>query len=296
VQPFTLNWKISEQDQGKLIREFLKDRQISKTALADIKFKGGQIQVNSAPITVRHELMEGDLLRVVFPVEVPSKVMAKENIPLSIVYEDDFLLVIDKTPYMSTIPSREHPTGSLANALLYYYEQHGIASTIHIVNRLDRDTSGLLIVAKHRYTHHLFSKQQKSTLINRRYEAIVHGQLGPDNGTIDAPIGRKETSIIEREVRGDGQVAITHYQVIKRYKEFTHLSIKLQTGRTHQIRVHLSYIGHPLLGDNLYGGERRLISRQALHSRELSFRHPMTGEQLTFLTSLPEDIITVMEG
>lgn len=277
------------------MKEFLKEKEISKAALTDIKFNGGELKVNSEPVTVRYKLMEGDLLEIVFPLEIPSEDLVAENIPLSIVYEDDFLLVINKPANMSTIPSREHPTGSLANALLFYYHQHNLACATHIVNRLDRDTSGVLLVAKHRYTHHLLSKQQRNAGIKRRYEAFIHGQLKHDQGTIDAPIGRKPDSIIERMVREDGQVAITHYQVIKRYKEYNYVSIRLETGRTHQIRVHFSHIGHPLLGDDLYGGERRLLSRQALHSCEISFIHPITLEPMTFSVGLPEEMKCLIE-
>ncbi|KAA0546719.1 RluA family pseudouridine synthase [Bacillus sp. BGMRC 2118] len=276
-----------------LVREFLKKQEISKVALTDIKFGGGDILVNNVSVTVRYVLREGDVLKVLFPPEKRSDDLLSENIPLHIVYEDAYLLVINKPPFMSTIPSRDHPTSSLANALLYYYEQKNIQSTVHIVNRLDRDTSGLLIVAKHRYTHHLFSKQQKVREIHRRYEAFVHGQIKQDCGTIQAPIGRKEDSIIEREVREDGQDAVTHFEVLARYKGFVHVSLKLETGRTHQIRVHMSHLGHPLLGDDLYGGKRELIARQALHSTELSFTHPITKENLHFEISLPEDMMSL---
>jgi 23S rRNA pseudouridine1911/1915/1917 synthase len=296
VERFRLNWETDQLDEGKLVRQFLKERDISKAALTDIKFKGGHILVNSLPATVRHVLKEGDKIEVIFPMELPSEEMIKEKLPLSIIYEDNYLLIVNKQAYMPAIPSREHPTGSLANALLYYYDQQSLASTIHIVNRLDRDTTGLLIVAKHRYIHHLFSKQQKVSLIKRTYEAIVKGELNKDIGTINAPIGRKEISIIEREVREDGQEAITQYEVLKKYKDFSHVSLRLQTGRTHQIRVHMSHIGHPLLGDELYGGSRLLIHRQALHSRELSFTHPITNEELTYTAPLPDDMLHILQG
>jgi 23S rRNA pseudouridine1911/1915/1917 synthase len=296
MEPFTLSWIIGNAEDGKLVREFLKAREISKTALTDIKFSGGKILVNSQPVTVRSILKEDDVVEVIFPIEHPSEEMIKEKLPLSIVFEDDYLLIINKQAFMPTIPSREHPRGSLANALLHYYHEQGIGSTIHIVNRLDRDTTGLLIVAKHRYTHHLFSKQQKATLIKRTYEAIVEGELEEDIGTIHAPIGRKDTSIIEREVREDGQEAITQYEVLKRYKGFTHVSLTLQTGRTHQIRVHMSHIGHPLLGDELYGGGKQLINRQALHSRTLTFTHPITAEALSFNAPLPKDMLLMLKG
>jgi 23S rRNA pseudouridine1911/1915/1917 synthase len=221
--------------------------------------------------------------------------MVPQPLPLSIVYEDDYLLVVNKPPFMSTIPSREHPTGTLANALLYYYDQQQLPTTIHVVTRLDRDTSGLLLVAKHRHVHHLLSELQKRGQIKRRYEAVCHGQLSQDKGTIDAPIGRKSDSIIEREVREDGQRAVTHFQVIKRMQHYTHVSLQLETGRTHQIRVHMSHIGHPLVGDELYGGSREKLSRQALHSKELSFFHPFVQKEYCFQSDLPEDMKRLIE-
>ncbi len=181
--------------------------------------------------------------------------MVGEDIPIEVIYEDEVLLVINKPSGMNTIPSREHPSGSLANALIGYFQKIGLQATTHIVTRLDRDTSGLVLVAKYRYFHHLFSEQQKSGAIKRTYTALAEGQLNELSGVIEEPIGRKKDSIIEREVRRDGQYALTRYQVLKRYPQFTLLELHLETGRTHQIRVHLSYLGHPLLGDDLYGGK-----------------------------------------
>jgi 23S rRNA pseudouridine1911/1915/1917 synthase len=292
---FTLRWTITEKDEGVLVREFLKKHHISKTALTDIKFNGGDILVNGEHVTVRYSLKEGDMLSVLFPPEVPSEGLAAENIPLEIVYEDDYILVINKPPFLSSIPSREHPTGSLSHALLYYYEQQGIASTIHLVNRLDRDTSGLLIVAKHRYVHYLFSKEQQRHTIQRTYRAIVHGILAADEGTVDAPIGRKSESIVEREVREDGQHAVTHYKVLQRSDDFTYVALKLETGRTHQIRVHMAHLGHPLLGDELYGGRREKIKRQALHSYELRFYHPILQKEYIFTTEIPADMKKIVK-
>ncbi|MFD1735340.1 RluA family pseudouridine synthase [Bacillus salitolerans] len=292
---YTLAWSIPNDKNGILVREFLKEKQISKAALTDIKFRGGFIMVNNEPVTVRHILKEQDILEIGFPKEIPSEDMKAENIPLSIVYEDEVLLVINKPAGMSTIPSREHPTGSLANALLYYYKLNDIASTIHIVNRLDRDTSGLLLVAKHRYIHHLMSSQQKNGDIRRRYEALVHGTMKLDQGVVDAPIGRASHSIIEREVRSDGQRAVTHFNVLQRSIGFSHVSLNLETGRTHQIRVHMAYLGHPLLGDTLYGGERTILERQALHSCELSFFHPTRHVWMKHRVDLPADMKKLVE-
>jgi 23S rRNA pseudouridine1911/1915/1917 synthase len=287
---FSITWEINEDHTGMLIRDFLKEQEISKTSLTDIKFKGGNILVNGENVNVRHCLNTGDVLTVIFPKEEPSEGILKENIPLSIVYEDEYVLVVDKPAGMSSIPSREHPTGSLANALLGYYEKIGIDATVHIVTRLDRDTSGLVLIAKHRHVHHLLSQQQKAGGVKRVYEAFADGSFDVGEGTIEAPIARKLDSIIEREVNPVGQYACTRFRVLGRYSSFTHLVLRLLTGRTHQIRVHLSYLGHPLLGDDLYGGPVSLISRQALHCREVSFYHPILRHQFRFESSLPEDM------
>jgi len=295
VNVFTLKYLVDEMDSGKLLREFLKEKQISKTALTEIKFFGGGLFANNVRVTVRYPLKAGDEILVQFPREIPSEDVIPEAIPLNIVYEDDYLLVIDKPANMASIPSREHRKGTLANALLHYYQSCGYGATIHIVTRLDRDTTGLMLVAKHRHAHHLFSLQQKKYAIKRRYEAIAHGMLEMGSGRIEAPIGRKDTSIIEREVRSDGQQAITNYEVLGGFPDYSHVSLWLETGRTHQIRVHMAHLGHPLAGDTLYGGEKTHIARQALHSCELSFYHPVREMQLSFHSSLPEDMSRLVE-
>ncbi|CEG26123.1 RluA family pseudouridine synthase [Bacillus sp. B-jedd] len=292
---FTLQWKIGRTDSGKMVREFLKEKEISSASLTDIKFKGGNIRVNDCDVTVRHTLAEEDLLEVFFPLEEPSSGVRGEDFHLDIVYEDDYLLVINKPAGMNTIPSREHPTGSFANGLIGYYEKIGLQATSHIVTRLDRDTSGLVLVAKHRHIHHLLSKQQKAGSVKREYEAFAEGELSSLAGTIKEPIGRKSDSIIEREVRADGQYACTHFAVAGRYEQFTHVRLRLETGRTHQIRVHMAFIGHPLLGDDLYGGDTALIGRQALHCMKISFEHPYLGRTLSFEAQLPEDMAALLK-
>jgi 23S rRNA pseudouridine1911/1915/1917 synthase len=287
---FQLSWSINEKDEGKLIKDFLKEQAISRTALTDIKFKGGSILVNEKEVNVRYKLKLEDELVLYFPPEIPSEGVSGESIPLDIIYEDDYLLVVNKPPAMNTIPSREHPAGSLANALVGYYDTIGITATSHIVTRLDRNTSGLVLIAKHRHVHHLFSEAQKRGQVKRTYEAFASGILSDDQGRIEEPIGRKDDSIIEREVRADGQYACTNFRVFDRYEGFTHLELQLETGRTHQIRVHMAFWGHPLLGDDLYGGETTLISRQALHCRRLRFFHPFLLDEMEFSCELPKDM------
>ncbi|MBO1578096.1 RluA family pseudouridine synthase [Bacillus sp. XF8] len=295
LRRFTLKWCMTEAEKGMLIREFLKTKGISKAALTDIKFHGGAIEVNGKLATVRHVLQAGEELQVFFPVEERSEGMLAENIPLTVLYEDESVLVINKEPHMSTIPSREHPAGSVANALLYHYDRQNLASTVHIVTRLDRDTSGLMLIAKNRFIHHLLSKQHQEKQVKRTYEAIVHGELIEESGTIDAPIGRKDGSIIERIVCEDGQKAVTHFQVIERFPDKTRVLLQLETGRTHQIRVHMAYLGHPLLGDDLYGGSTSQMRRQALHSTSLTFYHPILEKQMTFHADVPEDMKEILK-
>lgn len=296
IKSVSLHWNIEANFDNCLLREFLRqEKEISRQALTDIKNRG-QLLLNGEIVTVRAMLKKGDLVTVVFPQEERSATMHPVQIPLDIIYEDEHLLVINKQANLPTIPSIYHPNTSLANAVLYYYDCHNIYSTFHAVNRLDRDTSGLLIIAKHRYAHDLLTKQQRSKQVKRTYIAIVHGRIDRESGTIDAPIGRKETSIIEREVRDDGQKAITHYKVIKASKEETVVQLSLDTGRTHQIRVHMSFLGHPLLGDDLYGGKKTKIKRQALHSWKLEFFHPILKKSINFIVEPPEDMSTFLNG
>ncbi len=286
---FTLEWVIEDQSDIT-IKEFLKSQSISKAALTDIKFKGGKILVNGREENVRYSLKSGDQLFVLFPPELPSSGLIPEKIPLNIIHEDEYILIVQKDYGMNTIPSREHPTGSLANALVSYYHEQGIEATTHIVTRLDRDTSGLVLIAKHRHIHHLLSEQQKAGDVKRKYIAFAEGEIAPLSDAINEPIGRCADSIIKREVREDGQSAITHYRVLAQNNHFSIVELSLETGRTHQIRVHLAYKGNPLLGDDLYGGKRKDMERQALHCFFLMFIHPVTKQTMTFTIDLPADM------
>ncbi|WP_245669227.1 RluA family pseudouridine synthase [Caryophanon tenue] len=279
---------------GVLLREALGQFGISKRALTAIKYEGGQLLVNGVEKTVRHPLQAGDEVTVIFPIEKPSEGLLAEQGPLDIVYEDEAILIINKPAGQSTIPSREHPTGSVANVLMHYFETIGLQSTAHIVTRLDRDTSGLMCIAKNRHIHHLMGLAQKTHDVDRMYEAIVHGHVDNDFIEVKAPIGRKDTSIIEREVRADGQFAHTDVTVLARFmyngEAFSHVRMKLYTGRTHQIRVHLAYLGYPLVGDGLYGGSKAFIERHALHCVKLTYQHPVTSERCVHDIPLADDL------
>jgi 23S rRNA pseudouridine1911/1915/1917 synthase len=295
MRQFTITWNVEASHDGMQLREFLRiEKHISRSALSDIKFHGGGLLVNGLEKTVRYKLQEGDNVQVIFPQEEKSEHMLPEKMKLDIIHEDDHFIVVNKQAGIPTIPSRYHFSGSLAQGIFYYYKEQGINETIHIVNRLDRDTSGLVVIAKHRYAHSLLSIQQRNNEIKRSYLAVVHGQLAHKEGKITARIGRKEGSIIERGVTDDGQDAVTHYQLLKQYQDYALLSLELETGRTHQIRVHLSHIGHPLLGDDLYGGKRELISRQALHSHSAAFFHPFCEQERSFQALLPKDIAILL--
>ncbi|PSL26499.1 23S rRNA pseudouridine1911/1915/1917 synthase [Planomicrobium soli] len=291
MKPFQLTYIAPE---AVLLREALSGWGISKRTLASVKYGGGRILVNGKEVTVRHVLEKDDAVTVIFPNEERGAGLIAEDGPLHIVYEDEALLIIDKPPVQNTIPSREHPSGSLANIVAKYFENQGIPATLHIATRLDRDTSGLVCIAKNRHIHHMLSVQQQGKKMKRRYQALVHGLLEKPEFVITEPIGRKSTSIIEREVRPDGQFAETQVRVLHNFCGYSHVQLQLNTGRTHQIRVHLAHIGHPLLGDDLYGGKRELITRQALHCDKLELLHPTTGKRLNFTSPLNEDMALLL--
>lgn len=294
-----MKWVIEKEYDGMMIRDYLRSIQsFSRRLLKRAKIDGGEILVNGLPQTVRWLLQAGDMLHVVLPPEEKSLFMEPVQMPLHILYEDEAVLIINKEAGMATIPSFNHPTNTLANGLLGYYQRKNLASTVHIVTRLDRDTSGIVLIAKSQYSHSLLANQQKDGEIDRRYMAVIEGHLPVKNGTIDAPIGRKPGSIIERVVVDSGKHAITHYQTIKETADYTHLSIRLETGRTHQIRVHFSHMGHPLVGDDLYGGRvlPNQIGRQALHCAEIKFRHPLTEETMIFQAEMPADLGLLMDA
>lgn len=287
-----LEFQVNESQQ--LLRDAIRQYGISKKALTSIKYDGGQITVNGVEKTVRHKLDLGDSVKITFPPEKKSLGLIPQQIDFPILMEDDHLLILTKVAGISTIPSREHPTGTMANYIAGYLEKSGLSFTVHIVTRLDKDTSGIICVAKHRHAHHLLSEMQKLGQISRAYEAFVHGHIEQDELVIDAPIGRKNGSIIERIIDVDGKQAKTSVHVISRFeidgKKLTHVRLYLHTGRTHQIRVHMMSIGHPLIGDDLYGGELQIISRQALHAKELKLIHPFTKERMHLVAPFPEDM------
>ena len=212
---------------------------------------------------------------------------------LEIIYEDDFLIAVNKPGQMETHPCPSNRTSTLANIIMYFWQQKGEYHNYHIVNRLDKDTSGICIIAKNAFSHGVLSAQQKNGDFKKEYIAVVHGEMESKEGEITKPIGRSDKSIIKREVRSDGKFSKTLFKTVETINNFSIIKVITETGRTHQIRVHFSHIGHPLVGDWLYGcgdKERHLIKRHALHAERIEFYHPQTKEKLIFTTNLPDDI------
>lgn len=283
-----LSWNLPEEI---VIKDFLKQQGVSRRLFKTFKEEPQLVTLNQQMAPLWHTGKPGDSLEVELPEEEAGAYMEAEPLELPIVFEDEHVLVLDKQPGVAVIPSMNQPSGTIANGLLWHYQKQGLAYTVHILTRLDRDTSGLMLVAKHRYAHTLLAADQKQGKIQRSYVALVEGHMRESADTISKPIGRKEGSIIEREVRPDGQIAITHFRRQSTFTDHTLVEIKLATGRTHQIRVHMASIGHPLAGDTLYGGREEVIGRQALHSQQLRFIHPFTKRILNFHSPIPPDFL-----
>ncbi len=284
-----LQFEVSGNDAGKTLREVLqKSYGVSRRLLVRAKYDG-QITVNGVAAYVTKRVEAGDRVTLAVASET-AETLAPERMPLAIRYEDSDLLVIAKPPGLVVHPTRTHESGTLANGVVAYWLDKGEQRKFRPVNRLDKDTSGLILIAKNQWTHEQCSRMQKERTIKRNYIAVVHGIVEQDQGVIDAPIGLRDDSIIVREVRTDGQAARTAYTVLARQGDRTWVELELETGRTHQIRVHMSSLGHPLLGDDLYGGSRELIGRQALHAARTVFPHPRTGRILDLREPLPDDM------
>lgn len=280
---------ISEQNGrlDKVISEL--DPSVSRSRAKNL-IDDGHVRVNGEPAKPKYKVKQND--RVEIEDAQPRPISLKpENIPLDIVYEDDDVIVVNKPQGMVVHPSPGHPDHTLVNALLY----HSPLSTINgeyrpgIVHRIDKDTSGLLMVAKNDAAHKFLSQQLKEQKNLRKYVALVHGRINEDSGVVNAPIGRSPKDRKKQAIVPDGRNAVTHFKVLERFSDYTLVACRLETGRTHQIRVHMKYIGHPIVGDPLYGPRKTIVGNgQFLHAQELGFQHPKTNELMIFSAPLPE--------
>ena len=298
----TLHIVAGPEDEGMRLDKFLSVRveELTRSA-AERLAEQGQVSSGGKTLDKKYRLRAGDAIEVILPEPVGLDILP-EAIPLDIRYEDADLLVVNKPKGMVVHPAAGHAGGTLVNALLAHCGDSlsGINGVIRpgIVHRIDKDTSGLLIVAKNHFAHQRLAEQIKEHSFTRMYEAVVHGNLKEDTGTIDAPIGRhptdrKRMAVTEKNSRH----AVTHFEVLARYKGFTHVRLKLETGRTHQIRVHMAYIGHPVAGDPVYGPKKPVpnLDGQCLHARVIGFVHPRTGEYLEITSELPSYFTAFLE-
>lgn len=278
---FIVDKDFEKQTVGRYLRTYCN---VSARTLAKLKRIEGAILLNGKYIRAVDPVKLGDKISIDIPSGV-SEGVAPVNLPVDIVFEDEYLVVLNKPPFMPVHPTKVHQEDTLANALCFYAQNRGEHYIFHAVNRLDRNTSGLVIVAKDRHTASIMSQSN----ITKHYTAFVMGEIA-DKGTVNAPIDLAEDSKIVRTVTPAGKPSVTHYEPLGQKEDFTVLKLILETGRTHQIRCHMSYIGHPLLGDDLYGGALDKINRHALHCGYISLYHPISGEFIELSSDMPDDM------
>ncbi|MDB0581481.1 RluA family pseudouridine synthase [Salinicoccus roseus] len=290
---------VSDMDSGQRIDRLLAE-QLDDTSRSDMqgRIRDGLVKVNGGTIKPNYKVKKGDVVTVEVRELVEADIIP-ENLDLDIIHEDDEVAVVNKPKGMVVHPAAGHPSGTLVNGLMHQLDNlSGINGELRpgIVHRIDKDTSGLLMVAKDDVTHRHLVEQLVEKSVTRKYTALVHGTIPHDKGTIEAPIGRNPKERQEMAVVDDGKEAVTHFNVLERYKDFTLVECILDTGRTHQIRVHMKYIGYPLAGDPKYGPRKTLETEgQMLHAGTLGFIHPKTGEYLEFTAPLPDQFEDVLE-
>lgn len=290
-----LYYQKKQGDSYTTIKEVIKNYfGISDRLLIKLKKTHSLLRNGTSILHINETIDSNDEIAVLLDAPEETSILPTK-MDLSILYEDDAYLVLDKPAGIPVHPSLLHYTDSLSNGIAFYFSQKDFKKKVRIVTRLDRNTSGLVIVAKNEYIQESLNRQMQNHTFIKKYLGIVEGKFEQKEGTIKAPIGRKENTIIEREVRPDGKDAITYYRVLQETKYFSLVEFTLETGRTHQIRVHSSYLGHPIIGDSLYGHFSPFINRQALHCHFVSFYHPITKKLVSYEASLPEDTKNLLE-
>ncbi|WP_439426199.1 RluA family pseudouridine synthase [Oenococcus alcoholitolerans] len=288
------SWR-SSLDHDEKVRSFLKSQGVSHRMFSQIKHFGGRITVDQKEVFTSDYVRPGQLVTIFMPDEKEnSDLTADFDDPLEIVFENRDFLVVNKPAFVTTVPGHADRTTTLVNMVKAHLITENAGSLVpHVVTRLDRDTSGLVLLAKHKFAHSLLNDALMNHHdIEKYYTAFASGQFEEDHGIIDQPIGRVDDDFIRRQVRPDGKRSVTEYWVEKRFASFTQLKVQLHTGRTHQIRVHLSWFGHPLVGDDLYGGPRsEAIGRQALNASQLVFFDPFANKNRHFNVGLPKDML-----
>lgn len=290
-----LEFPVLPEEEGKRVDAILRRHGLSTSAIRRSKRRPHGLLVDGEDIYTSYLVHAGQVVAILADDKAPSDIVPNDG-PVNIRYEDDDLLVVDKPPGLAVHPCAGSWDDSLGARLVHYYHQIGLEADFHPVHRLDKGTSGLMVVAKHPAAQHILTQALHSGDFLREYLAVCRGCPFPRSGVVDAPLGRTDTSYIRQEVRPDGKPARTHYEVIEQGEGFSLLRLRLETGRTHQIRVHMAYLGHPLAGDFLYGTEDpALISRPALHSARLELKQPFTGARLAFEAPLPEDMKRILD-
>lgn len=285
-----LSYTVKQNDSYINVLDVLKNEFLLSARLITKLKQSNNIFFNEEITYTKKLVCANDVVSVLIDfVEDNSNIVAT-NIPLDIIYEDEYLLAINKPANMPVHPSMLHYEETLSNAVKYYFDTLNLKRKIRIVNRLDKDTSGIVIFAKNEYIQECLIKQMKTKELKKEYLAIVTGYLQKKSDTLCYPISRKEGSIIERTVNPNGDIAITHYNILKEQNNLSLVHVFLETGRTHQIRVHFSHINHPILGDTLYGTPSPLINRQALHSYKITLLHPISKQILTLEAPIPNDM------
>ena len=285
-----LEYVIKKDDGFKTINDVLTSYFGISSRLRNKLINLKAVKLNGVFVNTKNFVKESDSITIDFDYDEDNSNIVPTKMDLDIIYEDEWLIIINKPAGIAIHPSLLHYTDSLSNGVRYYFDSIGLKKKVRPVNRLDSNTSGLVVFAKCEYIQECFIKQMANKTFKKEYLCITEGVFDKKAGIIDLPIARKPGSIIERCVDKNGQNAITHYEVIKEFKNCSLVKCLLETGRTHQIRVHMSYIGHPLLGDTLYGKPSKLINRQALHSYMIEFIHPVYKKVMNFTCNLPEDM------